>query len=838
MRERLATLELLNWRGLATKPSQELTDAAQLRIAENTDHFSEYGAISKPPGAARVLNSIYTEGGVAQDVSWIGFYKASDLNGQILRHVLVAAGTAIHRIDSGSLTQLTGTGFPITEARTAGLFHAYDTFGDLMFIQNQDPDLVGRGDTPIKYDGAEIHRWGIIPPGSTETVLENFSDSSSFTTSGVTASNESTTTQDGNATSINKDSTSQVNGDLEKTLSPFNVDDTVPNRGRTQVYIPRGTLDNLSQGSTPAVQVFVGTNLTTDYYRFDFDRGALFEGWNNLLLNFYNKLNNVADSADDIDDPNVTIVGSPGTTNLTEVRFRINTVTAATTVNGIVWDNFVTFDNGTVTAAEGAVGSVFKTGAVYKYKVVYASKFGALSNAGPESPVIELTDGRDSIELSGIPVSDDPQIVAREIYRTVNGGEIFLFVDRIDNNTDTTFSDQIADVAGTSGSQGSLGDTSPPLEGDVSDDNSPPPKAGIVFKWKRTVFLAGLPDAPEVVVYSEDDEGESFPTLNRVPLDAKVTAIYETYSGLVIDTELGKWQVTGDNPDFRFDKVIENIGCVGRRAAGEARVSGYAVDREGMRLYDLNNPIKISEVIRDRFDDDFDKSNIELMQTTHSKSRNGVLMFVADSAGEYKGNNLIYQYPQDQLAAGWWWDVKLPTTINPLHIEEIEDSNGTFRLYMGGDDGMVYELFKSGEKNWVRSDGESVAIAFKAQTKAFRVGEVMNGTVEGYSGRGQPRLVELRKTGDAGTWTVLVETLNGPDQTTAVDSQTITFNFAADEALLRKPVPLMQAGEFVRLTIENNELDVAGGITGLRLLYRVHPGQFPISTGELRDTTP
>ena len=41
--------------------------------------------------------------------------------------------------------------------------------------------------------------------------------------------------------------------------------------------------------------------------------------------------------------------------------------------------------------------------------------------------------------------------------------------------------------------------------------------------------------------FSEDDDGESYPTLNFVNLDDKVTAMYETLSGLVVETETGKY---------------------------------------------------------------------------------------------------------------------------------------------------------------------------------------------------------------------------------------------------------------------------------------------------------
>lgn len=831
-RENLELIELTNWKGLNSKSAPSGVLDTQLIISKNTDFFTQYGAASKPPGMSRVLATAYTESGAAKEISWIGLYRASDLNGQILRHVLAAAGTKLHKIDGTSLTALTGTGKPVTETRTEGLFHTSAQFNDLLFIQNQDPDLVGRGNLPVKYDGAEIHRWGVVPPGSTETVRESFANQATFTQSGITATNESTTTQDGDAVKINKTSTSQVNGDLTKTISSFSISNTIPNRAVVYIYIPRGQLANFSQGSTPAVQVFVGPDLTTNFYTFSKDRGALVEGWNPIFLNFYNKLNNVPDSADDEDDPEVTITGSPGTSGLIQVRFRINSSSATQTITGVVWDKFVTFDDGAPTAAQGSGGSVFATSGVYKYKITFISKFGTESNGGPESRVIKLTSARGNINLTSIPVSSDPQVIARRIYRTVNGGEIFLPVDTIDNNSDTTYSDTTADT--------SLGQTSPPLEGDVSDDNTPPPQAGIVRKWKRTIFLAGLPDRPDVIVWSEDDEPESFPILNEAQLDAKITAIYETYSGLVVETELGKWQVTGDNPDFQFDKVINQIGCVGRRAAGEARISGWAIDREGMRLYDLNNPIKISEVIRDKFDG-FDKTNIELIHSVHSKNRNAILMFVPDASGNYTSNNFVYQYPLDQIANGWWWQLSLPSTVNPLHVAEIEDSNGTQRLYFGGDDGMIYELFADGQKNFLDANGSISAIDFQLQTDWMRLGnggDNANPNRARYTGRVQPRLIEVAWDGDAADITVTVETANGPSQDSGVDSEIITFSFRADESELRYPIPSIQAGEYVRLTFRNNQASVAGSITSARLYYRIQPGQFTKVSGDLMDTTP
>lgn len=813
-REHLPSIEFFNWTGLYTKGSNRVVAPNQLRIAENTDLFSEYGAISKPPGSSRVLAGQYSESGTPQSMSWVGFYKHADLDGQILRHVLTAGGTILHRVETdGTLTALTGSGLSVTETRTAGLFHTSTMFDDFMFITNQDPDLIGNGDTPVKYDGVEIRRWGIVPPGSTETVVEGFSDYTTFATNGTgTASNEATTTRDGSAVAFDKDNVTQTAGSITKTLgSTFAVNTDIADRASVYCYIPRAQLKNFA--STSSVQVLVGSdaNLNNNYYTFSFDTGSLIEGWNLLLLDF-------SDST--------LQTGSPDATVLQTIRFQVNSLTAATTITGIRWDRFVSLDVGTPTVAEGSAGTVFSDAAVYKYVVTYIGKEGQESNAGPVASTLTLTAARDTIALTAVPVSSDDQVMARKIYRTVNGGSIYLYVDTINNNTATTYTDTTADL--------SLGQTSPPLEADLSDDNSTPPLGGIIKTWKRTCFMAGEPATPQTIYFSEVSEGESWPTLNAVTLDTKITGIYETYSGLIIETETGKWLVTGENPDFRFDKIIVNLGCVGRRAAGETRLYGWAVDRDGVRLYDANNPVKISEVIRDKFDDDFDKTNIELMHTVHSKKRNGLLMFVAGSDGKYDSNNYMYQYPQDEVAKGWWWQLKLPSAINILDIEEIEDTDGTFKLYAGGDDGQIYYLFDPDSKDWARATSGSDPITTKFQSPWLRLGDMGESSDgRGATGRIAPRFVELVKSGDQSTWTVTIETGHGPDQTTVTDTSTVSMVFTANQNLLRYPIYPPTPAEFVRVTVQNAEASVRAAILSMRLYFRVQPGQWALESGDM-----
>jgi len=835
MSDKLPYVDLKNWQGLFTKSSPEVLQAEQLRIAENCDFFERYGAICKIKGNSRVLSTPYTEGAVVQNIPWIGFYKAPDLDGTILRHTLVSAGSILGRIDGNSIT-------PLRTGRSKNLFHSSDSLERLMYITNQNPDKVGEGDELVKYDGATITKWGVAAPGADESIQEAFDDAAAWTTFNATLTDQDETqiTFDGDSVRVDKTSTNLSEKFLleKEHANPFyfipdpqhpsgtrGSDKAVSNRIRFLTYIPRGQLcDTLQQ--KPAMSVYISPDAATvqnNYWQYDFPIGSFVEGWNLFQL-------------DTTDNPPGSTTGAPSgdfrgsfypeVEVIRRTRWEFYLQTAQTTMSGLRMDKYHTLDQGAPIAIPTGTGSLTGT---YSYKVIYVSKFGQFSNAGPQSVNITAANNG-SIELSRIPVSPDPQVTKRRIYRTVANGSIWLFLDEIEDNITTTYTDTTPD--------GSLGNETPPQAGDFSDDNSVPPQAGIAKVWKRTMFLAGDPQNPNTLYFSDDDEPESFPLINVFELDGKITAMYETYSGLVVETETGKWQVIGDNPDFSVDKIVEGMGCVGRRAAGTARLIGWATDRDGMRLFDLSNTKKISEPIRDKFDTDIDKVNIELMHTAHSKSRNVILQFNPDSttydpiAGTLPNYNSIfaYIYAIDNVETGFWTEIKTGTAnINFLDAVEIEDSNGDFKLYASGADGMVYQLFDGASKNWVDANGTEHAIKTKFQTPYLREGELGLET-QLATGRVDPKKMELRADGDAATWNIKIETADGVDQTLARSSSDIEMQFGLNNSLIRQGIPScdITSAEYFRLTFENNELNVASKILGARLFFGVQEGQFEV----------
>jgi hypothetical protein len=833
-RERLPFVEIQGIQGLYTKSTQEVLEPSQLRIAQNVDFFDEYGAVAKIRGSSRILNNTYKESGIAKKITWIDFYKAPDLDGTILRHTLVAAGTIIGRVENGGIT-------PLLTNRTADLYHMADRLDRFMFITNQNPDRVGEGDDLVKYDGAVFTNWGVEAPGGHSTVIDEFNDKTSWTATGCVTANQTNATighvtWDGSAVRIDHEFYTLNTFSIEKANSQFYVqgdlrqnEHSIPNRVNVYAYLPRGTLTGSLTSPTntgfstkgPVISVYVSPDLATienNNWQFDFTAGSLFEGWNRLNLNFAAGAPGGGQTGSPVGQQHGFFY--PEDMVVKRTRFEFYVATRQTTINGVRMDRYEKFDEGAPVPIASGSGDL--TG-VYSYKVVYVSKYGALSNAGPKS--VDVTAASNAqINLTRIPVSPDLQVVARRLYRVVGNGSVWLFLDEILDNTSTTYTDTTAD--------GSLGNETAPQAGDFSDDNSLPPLAGIVKVWKKTVFMAGDPQNPYTLYYSEDNDPESFPLINAFELDAKITAIYESYSGLVVETETGKWQVIGDNPDFSLDKIIEGMGCVGRRAAGTARLIGYAVDRDGMRLFDLSETKKVSEAIRDKYDA-LDKTNIEFIHTVHSRAKNLILQFNPDSAGEYT-SIFAFQYPMDDVTTGYWSEIVTPVAadLNFLDSCEIEDANGDFQLLASAADGMIYELFDNDSKNWVDAAGVEYPIVTKIQTPYFR-GGVLGAEIEQATGRVTPHSVELRiGSDDACVWTATVDTAAGATQTLALSSSTLSMQFGANNSLIRQRVPSSGStpAEFVRLTFQNAEADVYTKIVAARLFFHVQPALFDVLT--------
>lgn len=817
-RQIMPSIDFADIQGLFTKQNPEMLQANQLRECQNVDFFREYGSVAKLRGNSLVLNDVYSESGNVKPISWGAFYKTQNLSGAIDRQVLIGAGTTIRKINSDGTTTSLLTGEP------SGLYRTADQLDRFMFITSQDPYDVGTRGQMSKYNGTRIVQWGLFAPGEQETEEESFDDSTIFTASNCTLADSSLPAYKGEATAMTKGtaSTSCYMEDLNRT--PFSANNVIEDRVRMHFFIERTDYRKLAT-SGRCISVYFGSDSTlgNNYYRFDFQIGRVVEGWNTLTFDF-----SVFPTGDF-----GTTVGTPDDANLCSIRFEIVTNNASDTPV-VYWDNLVLLDQGAPIPDFSGTGTVFVQDAtsIWNYRVTFVDDAGFESNAGPTSIDADNTTGSTdyaSILLTQVPVSTNPAVVKRNIYRTVASGSTFLFLDSINDNVTTTYTDTTSDT--------SLGTATPPTLGQDIFDNSPPPNGGIMCIWKRTAFVAGDPLNPTLLQFSRFDFPEAFPSNNQIEFDERVTGLMKTYLGVVVCTETAYWRIIGDNPDYTVDKVINGFGCIGPRAIGTARENGWIIDRDGMRLYDLRETSKISEVIRDRVDA-FYKGDLELTHSCHSRKNNSILWFTKDSDGVYS-DIYNYQYIIDDVTKGVFSQiVPNPATQNIQHVWEIEDANGDNKLYASTSGGQVYELMADDSFDWLNETGQRRAIEMRLRTPFIRLGFTPDAAQsEGTTGRVTPRLIELRikeMNQAAHTWTLTVETSDSSDENATVrDSQDITFAFGAGQSLLRIPPQDLTPGEFVRFTLVNNETGKDLILTGMKVWYHVRPGQFVVTSTQV-----
>jgi len=120
-----------------------------------------------------------------------------------------------------------------------------------------------------------------------------------------------------------------------------------------------------------------------------------------------------------------------------------------------------------------AVGAAGNLTGDYKYLVTYykSGNFPYQSNPSVESDVVSPSSQK--VDLTSIPVSSDPQVDKKRLYRTRANGAIFYWLADIDNAT-TSYEDNIADD--------SLGD-------EVSYERYVPPAADDVEVWDKRVWF-------------------------------------------------------------------------------------------------------------------------------------------------------------------------------------------------------------------------------------------------------------------------------------------------------------------------------------------------------------
>lgn len=203
----------------------------------------------------------------------------------------------------------------------------------------------------------------------------------------------------------------------------------------------------------------------------------------------------------------------------------------------------------TASVSTGAAGSL--TGD-YLYKVTFVNSQSVESDVGPVTAT--HTAASTKISMTSLPTAAQSWGVnARRIYRTAAGGSTFKLLTTINDNTTTTYLDEILDAA---------------LGAEAPTDNGVPPLYGVVCYHRDRVFCND-PSNPNFVNYSDLQEPYTFGAANIRRFGDNtadiVRAIAVDGENLVIFGDRGIeliYMPSTDDSEWINVKVKSDFGCM------------------------------------------------------------------------------------------------------------------------------------------------------------------------------------------------------------------------------------------------------------------------------------
>jgi hypothetical protein len=672
-------------------------------------------------------------------------FEYTDLAGDRNWHQLCldAAGT-LSRVSGGSLTTLSSgftlEGEQLVEAAMLNRLH--------LTSENQRGLATGG----VKYDGSRITNWGVVAPGQTPTVIEAFDSGSGWTDSTDADSSLDTSVFREGAGSLRVDKTGTATNTayVEKLgLGPLNWNSANNPNGTLSVwlFLPYGALQKLATAGAAVQVLFSSTINFTDSVGWQWSVGELLPGWNLLTMV--------------LASPDVTNAFGWNIANVTGYRFQLIFSSTSQTLTHARWDSLYQTDRAFLSGGTSGAGPI--TGSV-TYRTTFVTEFGVESNMGAASASISCA--ANQVLIGNIPVSSDPQVIARRLYRDLDGDQIYRFVMEISDNSTLIALDNIAEA--------SLGGATGPIAGDDELDSSPPVRMRDVTVYGNRVFgIDG--DNPCILHIGEVGQPEAFRLVDQLTFEEELVALREHGLGLLLYGRDRMMILLGDGVTypFRAEELNHEIGADTPQSV--CRAKGIHLSIHEKRVYQVVDPIDPWFISGPRHDV-FEALAANTLIILHDRPRMRILFFI-------RGTNVVhvFQYgtlgfqeitgdgpgtdPLD-LRVGAWWTLELPSSVKPLCAALIEpDGTSAARVWIGCDDNRIYYLTDPSVGTYATAGGAE-AVSAEFETHDFPLGSSVSqypGAPASRVGRGEPRFIEMSTYSTASTtWTVTVTLTNSP----------------------------------------------------------------------------
>ena len=292
---------------------------------------------------------------------------------------------------------------------------------------------------------------------------------------------------------------------------------------------------------------------------------------------------------------------------------------------------------------------------------------------------LPITVTNQGVGLTSIPVSTDPQVTKRNIYRLGGANGTWNLVGTINDNTTTTYTDTLAD-------------------GDVKQVlvvfRQPPPLARYITVHQGCIFCYGIDSTPGTVYYSNFDEPWGFNlTVQSLPvgngsLNDGPVGMASTGSVLSIINRDSLYSLFGNNQTNFMVEFIERTGGTSERAIVSAYGSTWYLSQQGFYVWNGNASAQCLS------DGGFQKSNIKsVLDGLTNNDRANAVCFAYDRMIGLSFPTLNMTYIFDTRSDAWY-----PITWATDQV--YSDPNGDYKL-------LGQNLESTGEiDNWFAAPGD------------------------------------------------------------------------------------------------------------------------------------
>lgn len=383
----------------------------------------------------------------------------------------------------------------------------------------------------------------------------------------------------------------------------------------------------------------------------------------------------------------------------------------------------------------------------YQYVVTFVDASGFESNPSPASAIMATIAVTQDIRIN-IPVSADPQVVARNIYRTSTDGvspiQPFLFTGTVADNITLTFDDHTPDAN---------------LGVEAEFDNDKPPVLKFIETSQQRLW--GVEAAnPNRVRFSKTFNHQAWPTLFFIDVNPDdgdmISGIISFFDILVVFKRESIYVISGqDETNFVLQRAQTDsrIGCVAFRSIAVVNNFVVFLSERGIYAFDGLRTQYLSENLEGIFDKgnpnqqrQFNWAQQGISNAVNYKNRSRNWYFLNIPTGSSTSNNLVLLY--DYVLSNW-------TLFEGIYASSsaIVHVNNEPVLFSGDYNGFLWKQDDTNNDGWIHFPSFSTSNT----NTAFTLRD------------------ETQASFDSGTGVYLVRTATSGGASTITDS-TLTMN--------------------------------------------------------------